>query len=133
MYFDFYDLIGKYSMPFTLVEEGKGYYDDKGNYVKGEAVKTELTGAVMNIRDSKLYRSEGTLTSADKELYCFDKIENIVNAYVIWKDNKYKVEATEENAEFTGVYRYTLKYVSAFNENPQSAYEESDSSLRREP
>ena len=115
MYFDFYDLIGKYSTSFTLVQEEKGQYDEKGDYVKGETVKTELTGAVMNIRDSKLYRSEGTLTSADKELYCFDKIENIVNAYVIWKDNKYKVETTEENAEFTGVYRYTLKYVSAFN------------------
>ena len=115
MYFDFFDLINKYSTEFTLVEEGNGFYDDKGSYVKGKVIKRELTGAIMNIRDSKLYRSEGTLTSADKELYSFDKISNIVNAFIVWKGNKYKIEEAEENAEFTGVYRYTLKYVSAFN------------------
>ena len=115
MYFDFWDLIDKYSTSFTLAEESKGCYDSKGSYVKGEIKKTELTGAIMNIKDSKLYRSEGTLTSADKELYSFNKIDNIVNAFIVWKGNKYRIEGNEENAEFTGVYRYTLKYVSAFD------------------
>lgn len=117
MYFDFFDLIDKYSTEFTLVKEAQGYYDDTGSYIRGEVTRQELTGAIMDIRDSKLYRSEGTLTSADKELYCFNEIGDIVNAHILWKGNRYKVEQTEENAKFTDVYRYTLKYVSAFKED----------------
>ena len=35
---------------------------------------------------------------------------------VIFKGEKYNVEAETDNADFTGFYSYVLKYVSAFGE-----------------
>lgn len=114
-YYNFARLIQKYSSTFTLVSTSEGSYNDMGDYVPGETTEQELTGAIMDISESKLYRSEGTLTAKDKVLYMFNEVQNLVGSHIAYNGNKYRVEKELENAKFTDVYEYTLKYVSAFN------------------
>lgn len=113
MYFNFYDLINKYSCTFKAIIASESSYNDVGEYscTKGEK---ELTGAIIGISDSKIYRSAGTLTDKDKYLFMFEELP-LNDTEIIYKNNRYKVEGQVENAEFTGVYQYTLKFVSAFN------------------
>lgn len=114
MYFDFYDLIDKYSTTFKPLIASENSYDDTGEYLCVKEEK-ELIGAIIGISDSKLYRSAGTLTDKDKYLFMFEELP-LNDTEIIYKNNRYKVEGQVENAEFTGVYQYTLKYVSAFNQ-----------------
>ena len=67
MYFDFYDLINKYSTSFKAIFRAYNGYDDKGEHLCTKEEK-EFTGAIISISDSKIYRSAGTLTDKDKYL-----------------------------------------------------------------
>ncbi len=117
-YFNFNRLIDKYSREFTLISENKGHYDSRGEYVKGEVIKTILNGAILGFSETKIHRSEGTLTAMDKVLYMKEPLDNaLINSEVRFNDCTYRIEVQEnkDNAEFTGVYSYTLKHVSAFD------------------
>lgn len=111
-YFDFTGLIEKYVTEFTAILGSEGSYDSRGTYSYTKTEKT-LTGAIIGISDGKIHRSNGTLTDKDKFLFMFEPIP-LNDTEVIYKNNRYRVEEQVENAEFTGVYQYTLKYVSAF-------------------
>ena len=113
MYFNFTDLINKYIQPFTLVINTKKGFNNLGEAVY-KTKKKELQGAILGLGDSKLYLSAGTLSSSDKLLFMFEELPVQAGA-VIFKGNSYKLEKQIENAEYTGVYQYTLKYISAFN------------------
>ena len=116
-YFNFSNLIRKYTRPFTVITKGEGYYDDSGDYVDGTQTETTLYGAIIGFAEKKIYRSEGTLTEQDKALHMLTPIdEALMGATVIFNGNKYRIETQKgkDNAEFTGVYSYTLKYLSAF-------------------
>lgn len=116
-YFNFERLITKYKSAVTLVLSVQGGYDENGDYVKTSTSK-EVEGAVISITDSKLYRSDGTLTAKDKVLYMLEPIKNdLQGAKVTYKGNLYSIDNCKEDFEFTGVYAYTLKYVSAFDES----------------
>lgn len=112
MYFDFVSLINKYSTSFRVILSSATTYDSKGDEVHAEEEK-ELTGAIISIGDNKIYQSTGTLTSMDKYLFVFEPLP-LTETKVIHKGLVYRVENQIENAEFTGVYQYTLKYISAF-------------------
>lgn len=117
--FNFTRLINKYSREFTVISKGEGYYDAAGEYVDGTQTETKLYGAIIGFAESKRYRSEGTLTEQDKALHMLQPIDNaLLGATVIFNGDKYRIETQKgkDNAEFTGVYSYTLKFVSAFNE-----------------
>lgn len=113
MYFDFYDLINKYSTVFKAVVTSESGYSNTGEYLCTKEEK-ELTGAIIGISDGKMYQSAGTLTDKDKYLFMLEELP-LNDTEIIYKNNRYKVEEQVENAEFTGVYQYMLKYVSAFN------------------
>ena len=114
-YFDFSNLIEQYSADFKVICESKGDYDDSGEYVSGEKTEHNLHGAIVAYSENQIYRSEGKLTAQDKLLIMQEPIEEALHgAVVIHNDKQYKVGSVLENAEFTGVYQYTLKYVSAF-------------------
>lgn len=116
-YFDFNGLIDKYTAEFTVLSAGAGHYDDLGDWVTEEARKEVKKGAVIGISESKLYRSDGVLTEKDKELYMKESLGAIDKASVIYDGNRYRVEANpQNNSAFTGVFQYTLKWVSAFKE-----------------
>lgn len=120
-YFDFSGLIEKYTTDFTVVSEAKGGYDDSGEYVKGDKTEQQMCGAIIAYSENKVYRSEGTLTKQDRLLIMQEPIDEALHgAIVLYKGKQYRIEDNLENAEHTGVYQYTLKYVSAFNKDGES-------------
>lgn len=117
-YFNFNNLIAKYESTFKAVLPSEGYYDESGEFVKGETKTEELTGAIISFKESKLFRSEGTLTTNDKRLFMLTSLGEILDGIkVIYDGRQYTVEESTDNAKFTGVYAYILRYVSAFKED----------------
>ena len=115
-YFNFDSLIDKYTVDFTVVNAGDGYYDDLGDWRSGEAVKLRKRGAVIGISESKVYRSDGVLTTKDKQLYMKEPLGRIDKAHILYNGGRYSIEQepNEGNAQFTSVFSYVLKWVSAF-------------------
>ena len=115
-YFDFVRLISKYRCSFKATYKTEGYYDDSGDFVDGDTIEETLSGAIINFKESKVYRSEGTLTAQDKRLFMLQPLKRpLLGATVIHNGNTYRIEDKSENAVFTGVWAYTLKWVSAFD------------------
>lgn len=116
-YFDFRRLIRKYESEFHAIIQTDGYrdYNNGGEWVSGETVKTSLKGAILSQRESKLFRSEGALSEMDKQLFMLEPFD-LHGARIIFEGNEYSLMNCVENAKFTGVYVYNLKYVSAFND-----------------
>lgn len=115
-YFDFSDLIHDYSNQFIVITHQESGYDDAGDW-QGEQEKREtFTGAIIAFKESKVFRSEGAITAKDKRLFMNQALPKaLVGASVEYQGQKYKIESELENAEFTGVYSYLLKWVSAFD------------------
>ena len=125
-YFDFSRLIEKYMTEFTAITLSDGIWDAKGDWKDVQTNIQTLQGAIIAFSDTKIYRSEGTLTAKDRQLFMLEPLDDkLIGAKVVYKGDEYSVETCSENAEFTGVYNYTLKYISAFREeNPD--YEVAD-------
>lgn len=121
-YFNFERLIAKYSCEFTAIITSKGDYDDKGEWVNGESFEMPMTGAIIGFKESKVFRNEGTLTAKDKHLFMLKPFDSSwKSVVVIYKGEKYNVEAETDNADFTGFYSYVLKYVSAFDKRVKAS------------
>lgn len=118
-YFNFRNLIRKYSREFTVVIKGEKELNAAGDWVYGENKQITLYGAIIGFAERKIFRAEGTLTEQDKALHMLQPIENaLIGSTVIFNGNVYRLETQKgkDNADFTGVYSYTLKFQSAFNE-----------------
>lgn len=114
-HFNFSRLIEKYASGFTAITVTEGHYNRAGDYVKGETVEITDKGAIISFKESKIYRSEGTLTTMDKRLFSLKPIDNaLIDCTVIYNGNLYKIEQGADNSKFTGIYAYLLRYVSAF-------------------
>lgn len=114
-YFDFSYLIKKYSTTFILKVPGESKYNEKGDFKPGAPVEKSLTGAIISHRESKIFKAEGTLTAQDRALYMLEPLTDALEgAEVIHGGKVYSIASSLENAAFTGVYAYTLKYVSVF-------------------
>lgn len=115
-YFDFSGLIMDFSNPFTVITH-EGGYDDAGDWQGEQEKRTDMHGAIIAYNQSKVYRSEGRITAQDKRLFMQEALPSaLIGAEVIYDGQKYKIESETENAEFTGVYSYMLKWSSAFKE-----------------
>ena len=113
-YFDFNRLINKYTCEFIVSNTGNNDYDDLGERVTSITEKV-MNGAIISISENKIYRSDGVLTVKDKELFMKESLGEINETHVLYDGNKYKVENNpQNNHQFTGVWQYTLKWVSAF-------------------
>lgn len=116
-YFNFARLVHKYTSELKAIILVDGYYDDSGDWVKSGTDETVIYGAVISHKEGKIFRSAGTLTTKDKRLFMLEPIDNALNgSKAVYEGNLYTIEDNVENAKFTGVYAYTLKYVSAFKE-----------------
>lgn len=115
-YFDFSTLIEDFANPFTVVTHTEGGYNDAGDWEDGQEKQEEFTGAIIAFRESKVFRSEGKITAKDKRLFMEQALPDaLMGAAVIYEGQKYMIESELENAEFTGVYSYMLRWVSAFD------------------
>ena len=117
-YFDFSDLVEQYSVDFEAeIPSDGGKWDDSGDYVASEPKKVTLRGAIIAHRESKIFRSEGTIKSQDKALYMLQPLENSLQGAKVFHEGKqYSIGSLLENSEFTGVWSYNLQFVSAFSE-----------------
>lgn len=114
-YFDFSGLILDYSNTFTAITHTGGGYDEAGDWQDGAETRTEYKGAIIAFKESKVFRSEGKITRQDRRLFMQQPLpQALVGAEVVYNGHKYMVESEHENAEFTGVYSYFLRHVSAF-------------------
>ena len=115
--FNFTQLVDDYSREITVITKSDGYYNESGDYVKGEEKETTMRGAVIRHRESKVYKSNGTLTLNDYALYLTEKPDiDLIGSEVKVDNQKFKVENTLDNSEFTGVWSFNLKFCSAFKE-----------------
>lgn len=114
-YFDFSPLIQQHETTFVVITHTAGGYDAAGDWKDGQETRTEKTGAIISFTESKVFRSEGKLTAEDKHLFMQEPLpQALMGAEVVHNGQKYMIESERENAEFTGVYSYRLKYISAF-------------------
>lgn len=117
MYFNFRRLIEKYSSEYTVVIHGQNVTKDNGDIVKGEPQEVKLVGAIISRGENAIFRSDGNLTAKDKRLHTLTPIDKaLLNSQVVYENEVFQIQGSTDNSKFTGVYSYTLKYVSAFNE-----------------
>ena len=115
-YFDFSGLIDAYSTTFTVITHEKGEYNSAGDYVEEHEKRQEFTGAIIAYRESKVFRSDGAITAKDKRLYMQERLPAaLIGAEVVHGGQRYMIESELENAEFTGIWAYHMKWVSAFD------------------
>lgn len=120
-YMNFEPLIKQHSRDITVITYSEDGYNESGDFVKGERIETTVNGAIVSHKQSKIFRSEGTLTSQDKALYMLTPLASALKGGQILDRGKlYSIASELENAEFTGVYAYNLKFVSIFNEVEQN-------------
>ncbi len=114
-YFDFKRLITKYGKTFTVVIPGEGAYFG-GVWQEGEPARLEKFGAIMSLTENKLYQLGGTLTAQDRHLYMLEPIDApLEGTRIEFEDNVYRIgeNRAKGNEKFTGVWSYTLKWVSS--------------------
>lgn len=116
-YFNFARLIIKYSTTFIVTIPSESSYNDSGDYQAMKGKDIELTGAIISHRESKIFKSDGSLTEKDRALYMLEPLDKSLQGATVKHDgNLYRIGSELENADFTGVYSYTLQFVSVFNE-----------------
>ena len=114
--FNFARLVRKYSSEFAVVILGKSELNDSGDWVKSsEPTKITLFGAIIGRGENAIFRSDGKLNEKDKRLFMLEPIDNaLLDKKVVYENDTYNIQSSTENAKFTGVWSYVLKYVSAF-------------------
>ncbi len=115
--FNFTRLVNKYSKKITVITLSKDKFDSKGDLIKGEEKQTVMQGAVIRHRTSKIYNSNGVLTDDDYALYLTEKPKfDLIGSIIVVDNQKFKVQSKLDNSEFTGVWSFNIRYVSAFKE-----------------
>lgn len=115
-YFDFSSLITDFENPFQVVTHTGSGYDAAGDWQEGQETITELKGAIIGFKESRILRADGAITAKDKRLFMRQRMPDaLIGATVIYQGQKFKIESETENAEFTGVYSYLLRWVSVFD------------------
>ena len=103
-YFRFERLITKYGRRFDIIIPAMGEYVG-GVWKEGKPVIEEEFGAILSLSETKLYQLGGTLSAQDRHLYMNHAIRHHI------EENR-----SRGNEEFTGVYAYTLRWVSAIDQ-----------------
>lgn len=118
-YFNFSRLVNKYKSEFKLITLTGGYFDDRGDWIDDFKNQTTIEGAIISIKENKIYRAEGTLTAKDKRLFTLMPIDSeaLQSSKIIYDGNVYSIESSSDNSKFTGVWAYILKWVSAFKKD----------------
>lgn len=115
-YFDFSGLIEDYSTTFEVLTSTEAGYNAKGDWQNGDEQRLVLSGAIISFTEKKVLRSDGAITAKDKRLFVLQSLPDaLIGAKVRYNGQAYRIESMLENAAFTGVYSYFLRWVSAFD------------------
>jgi hypothetical protein len=114
-YFDFSYLVNKYSTCFTAVTTVK-VKDKRGIWKEIERTKTDLQGAIIAHRQSKILNSNGAITEQDRALYTLIPLsDSLKGAKIVYDGKEYSITSELNNSPFTGVWAYNLHFVSALD------------------
>ena len=114
-HFNFARLVKKYSSEFTVIIPAKSELKESGDIVKSDPIEKTLFGAIIGRGEKSVFRSEGKLTEKDKRLFMLEEIDKaLLGSKVVYDNDVYSILSSSDNSKFTGVWIYTLKYVSAF-------------------
>ncbi|MDO4330655.1 MAG: hypothetical protein Q4C66_15160 [Lachnospiraceae bacterium] len=114
--YDFTRLIEKYSVSCELIRESGGGSYVGGNWIPDPAKPPEtVEGALIPMKDQKIYQSGGTYTQNDREFITVTAILLEPAAYVIFQGIKYHVESENDYSIYAGFHDYNLKRVEAFD------------------
>lgn len=109
--YNFKRLIEKYSVEFCLHRKQGGYV--AGKWEQGGELVKHMRGAIVPLRDGKVYSAGGTYTSKDRELYLLKPLRAPLSEYTIfYKGDSYSVEEGRNFEDYADVAVYTLKWVS---------------------
>ena len=112
--YNFTRLIQKYSVPFCLHRSQGAYVG--GKWEPGGEIVQRLFGAIVLMKDHKIYSSGGTYTQQDRELYLTTPLKAPLSDYrVVYKGNTYAVEEGRNFEDYADVAVYVLKRVSGVN------------------
>lgn len=113
--YDFERLIDKYSNKVEIITQQSGQYVN-GRYVAAADEVNNISGAVIPLKDEKIYQSGGTLTKSDRQLYTKEPISNDLNGVKVrYKGKTYKVEEDTDYSDYGKIYVYVLKRVDSFD------------------
>lgn len=113
--YDFRRLIHKYSVKFEAVHASEGAYVS-GHYQEGLVTVTEMHGAIVPLAESKLYKSGGSYTAKDRQLYLFTPITSpLKNTNIRYKGQVYSVEQETDFDDYADVYIYLAKWVKEYD------------------
>ena len=98
-YFDFTYLINKYSSDFVAEIPSEGSYNDMGRWVEGSKTQETLHGAIISHRQSKIFKSGGTITEKDMALYMLEPLKNSLQGAKIAYEGKNVMKACNEVAD----------------------------------
>ncbi|MGX7417807.1 hypothetical protein ACWOFR_03275 [Carnobacterium gallinarum] len=108
----FASIVENYSVPFQLIvptDEKSGHYEF-GEWVRDDKPPVDKNGAILPIKDSSIFRSGGTLTENDRQLFIAEAIP--LSSIVIDGPNQYKVVSVDPFLEhYADVNIYYLKAV----------------------
>lgn len=114
--YSFRRLINKYSVPFLLeLETNAGSYE-YGDWTPERTPPVEHRGAIVPMPQRAVYESGGRLTDADRVLYVDQSLAIPPKSRVHYRGQTYHVEQYTPYEEYGDFNRYTLKHISAFNE-----------------
>lgn len=114
--FDFRRLVMKYSSDFVAEIPSESDFNDMGRWVELPSKQITLNGAIISHRQSKIFKSGGTITEKDMALYMLEPLEkSLKGAKITYEGKCYSVGSELENSKFTGVWAYNLTFVSAFD------------------
>lgn len=113
--YDFNRLIEKYSTQFQFKGTSGGNYIG-GIFIPAEVGLAQMMGAIVPIKAQKIYQSGGTLTSKDKQLFSSAQLAGSLDgAKIIYKGNSFSIEQDTDYSDYSDIYVYLLKWVSAFD------------------
>lgn len=109
----FASIVEGYSVPFQLIvptDEKSGHYVS-GEWVRDDKPPIEKNGAILPLKDSSIFRSGGTLTENDRQLFIAESVP--LGSIAIDGSNQYKVISVEPFLEhYADVNVYYLKAVN---------------------
>ena len=131
-YFNFSRLVKKYSSEFKAITLISGYWNDSGDWVDGETKEITKQGAIISYGDKTINNSNGAITEKDMCLLSLKQLDDkIIGVEVEYEGNIYKIQTAKSNAKFTGVWKYTMKYVSAFKDKLQGSLNDDNERLEK--
>ncbi|UQD52309.1 hypothetical protein C0971_10025 [Bacillus methanolicus] len=107
--FEFADLIEEFQVPFTYYEEAEGYWNDEGDYVKGEVTSIQMYGAILPLSEDDLqYAETGTYSVKDRKIYTTQPLK--LNGIIEYKGERFTIQNFKDYSDYADVYVYLARW-----------------------